>query len=250
MASGNAALDFQTPTGTSRAQSGYGEGLNVALWERIASAAAGGFLLAWGIRKRSPVSIAGAALGADLIYRGVTGHCQLYGLLDVNTAASDKPGSQVSPDAPEVERSITIGKSPQELYEFWRDPINLAQIVAHFAEVTPKPGGVTHWRLRGPLQQIVEWDSHYTEEQPGRKLAWETIPGSTLVNRGEIAFETAPNGNGSRVRLLMQFEPPLGSVGSGLIKAFKQIPQGIAGQSLRRFKSLAETGRVPEPASR
>src|SRR5436309_10564985 len=89
--------------------------INVALPERLISIAAGGLLIAWGIRKRSALSLAGAAAGGDLIYRGLTGHCHLYGALGVNTAAFQKPGSQVEPDAPEVHRAITIGKSPQEL---------------------------------------------------------------------------------------------------------------------------------------
>jgi uncharacterized membrane protein len=217
--------------------------INVGLAERLASLIAGGLLVGWGIRKHSAAGIAGAALGANLVYRGVRGHCNMYGALGVNTAAAAKPGSEIRPDAPEVRRSITIDRSPEELYQFWRDPINLAQINAHFAQVTPRPNGITHWRVRGPLKQILEWDSRYIDEQPGRKLVWETIPGSTLVNRGEITFEPGPAG--AEARLTMQFEPPLGPVGLGVVKALKLLPSGIAEQSLRRFKSLVETGEAP-----
>jgi uncharacterized membrane protein len=218
--------------------------INVGLAERLASMIAGGLLVGWGIRKRSAAGLAGAAVGADLIYRGLRGHCNMYGALGVNTAGADKPGSEIRPDAPEVRRSITIDRSPEELYQFWRDPINLAHIAAHFAQVTPRPNNITHWRVRGPLKQVLEWDSRYIEEQPGERLVWETIPGSTLVNRGEITFQPGPRG-GTEVHLTMQFEPPLGPVGVGVVKALHILPRGIAGQSLRRFKSLVETGEVP-----
>ena len=43
----------------------------------------------------------------------------------------------------------------------------------------------------------------------------------------------------------MKMEPPLGSVGSALVKAVESVPRGIAGKALRRFKSLVETGEMP-----
>ena len=46
--------------------------------ERLASMADGGLLVTWGLRKRSPATIAAGIIGADLIYRGASGHCQLY----------------------------------------------------------------------------------------------------------------------------------------------------------------------------
>jgi uncharacterized membrane protein len=129
------------------------------------------------------------------------------------------------------------------LYRLWRDPARLAQIVGACAEVQPANGGLIHWRARGPLKQVIEWASRYTEEQPGRRLAWETAPGSGLRNRGEITFRPGPDGAGSEVRLSMQFEPPLGNIGAA--ETLHMIPRGIAGQTLRRFKSLAETGEIP-----
>jgi uncharacterized membrane protein len=245
MGSQNATLEIQRPAAAGESRIPQGHSINVALPERLISAAAGGLLVAWGVRKRSAAGAAGAIAGAELIYRGLTGHCHVYGALGLDTAGSRKSGAQIEPDAPEVHRAITIGKPPEELYGFWRDPINLAQIVAHFAEVTPRGNGLTHWRVTGRLKQILEWDSRYVEEQPGRKLAWETAPGSTLVNRGDISFHPGPNGAGTEVRLRMQFEPPLGNLGSGLVKALHFIPRGVAGQTLRRFKSLAETGEIP-----
>jgi uncharacterized membrane protein len=202
-------------------------------------------LVNWGIRKRTPAGIFGAIAGADLIYRGATGRCAMYRALGVNTAGRKKSGSQIGFGAPEVQRSITIGKSPEELYEFWRNPGNLARINAHFAEVTPGAEGVTHWRVRGPLKQVLEWDSVYTIEQPGRKLAWESLPGSTLVNRGDVLFRPAPDGKGTEVTVQMQFEPPLGGLGAKLVRTFKLVPRSIAGKALCRFKSLVETGEVP-----
>lgn len=221
-----------------------GQQANVGALERIASTAIGGLLIARGIQNRSLGNLAGALIGADLIYRGVSGHCAIYGAMGLNTAATGKSGSRIAPSSPEIERSVTIGKSPEELAELWLNPANLARIVSHFAEVTPLGNGLTHWRVRGPLKQMLEWDSR-TEKQSGNKIWWQSLPGSTLPNHGDVTFRPGPDDRGTIVTLRMQFEPPLGSVGAGVVKALDMVPRSMAGEALRRFKSLAETGEIP-----
>jgi len=221
---------------------------NVGVLERVACAVAGGVLVTRGLTKRSPARLLGAAAGADLLYRGITGHCAIYGALGVNTAVNHKSGAEIADNAPDVKRSITIGKSPEELYQFWRDPQNLAQVVAPFAEVTPIHNGWLHWRMRGPLQKIFEWDSRF-EEHPNESLSWETLPGGTLVNRGTVTFRPGPDTTGTEVTLRLQFEPPLGAVGARIANWLAKVPRAVIGQTLHRFKSLAETGEIPSLGS-
>lgn len=218
---------------------------NIGAVERIVSTAVGGVLVARAIQKRSAATIAGGVLGADLIYRGVTGQSQVYRALGVNTAASNRPGLLLGEGAPEVRRSITIDQSAEALLHLWRDPRNLPRIVAHFAEVTPVNDDVMRWRVRGPLKQILEWESRTTETEPGRRLSWQSLPGSQLPNRGEVSFQPARDGLGTEVTLHMRFEPPLGELGARLVKTFHLVPRSIAGQTLHRFKSLVETGEIP-----
>ncbi|HEX4773647.1 MAG TPA: YgaP-like transmembrane domain [Bryobacteraceae bacterium] len=218
---------------------------NVGAAERIVSVAAGGLLIAPLLRKVSVVNATGALLGLDLVCRGVRGQSPLYSVLGFNTAAKRKPGSQIEAASPEIQRSITIGRSKEELYQFWRNETNLAHIMAHFADVTPRTNGSTHWRVRGPLKQMFEWDSQLTTDEPGSRIAWESLPGTELPNRGEVIFKDAAGGRGSEVFLRMQFEPPLGAAGASIVKALGKVPRLIAGAALRRFKSLVETGELP-----
>ena len=60
-----------------------------------------------------------------------------------------------------------------------------------------------------------------------------------------MTFQPGPDGVGTEVRLLMQFEPPLGNAGSRPGEGAAHVPRGIAGQTLRRFKSRVETGEIP-----
>jgi len=219
--------------------------VNVGAAERLASMAMGGLLVSWALRKRSPATIAAGIVGAELVYRGAVGHCAVYGALGMNTATADIPGGQIDSSAPAVRRSITIGRPPEELFAFWSKPENLRRIMAHFAEVTSEGGDVTRWKVRGPMNQAFEWSSRQTVDEPGRKLSWESLPGGTIASRGNIAFRSGPDGKGTEATMWVQFEPPLGAVGEGLVKTLRQVPRAITGQALRRFKSLVETGEVP-----
>src|SRR4051794_40041435 len=84
------------------ARPGAGSGVNVGDTERVVSAAAGGLLVLLGLARRSLGGGAAALAGSGLLYRGLTGHCHLYGALGVNTA----PGQSTGPV--EVRRAITV----------------------------------------------------------------------------------------------------------------------------------------------
>ena len=56
--------------------------VNVGQTERVVSLVVGGALAVRAIQRMDPISLALAALGAGLIYRGATGHCGLYKLLE------------------------------------------------------------------------------------------------------------------------------------------------------------------------
>ncbi len=61
-------------------------------------------------------------------------------------------------DEPEVERSITIGKTADELYQRWREPNTLPQVMAFLATVRASGDSRMHWRREGPLGRSLEWD--------------------------------------------------------------------------------------------
>src|SRR5690242_2129360 len=59
--------------------------INVGADERKISAIAGGALALVGLSRRSLPGLALAALGGAMVYRGVTGHCDLYAALGIDT---------------------------------------------------------------------------------------------------------------------------------------------------------------------
>jgi len=154
----------------------------------------------------------------------------------------------------EVERSITIGKSADELRRTWLDPRTLPQAMARFATVRPGGEGRMHWKVEGPLGHAYEWDAE-TVDRPGGGIGWRSLPGAAIPNEGSVRFQPAPAGRGTVVTLHVRFDPPGGALGEGLLKLLGSTPLDlVADAALRRFKNLVETGEIPttvrQPAAR
>src|SRR5579864_8506014 len=66
------------------------EAVNVGDMERTVSMIAGGFALLYGLSRLSLPGIVALVAGGALLSRGLSGHCSLYGALDVST--TDEPG--------------------------------------------------------------------------------------------------------------------------------------------------------------
>lgn len=151
-----------------------------------------------------------------------------------------------------VERSLTVGRSADELYRVWRDPQTLPRLMADFAEVTVLDDTRAHWRVPAPLGRCLEWDAQTVEERPGELVRWQSVAG--LAGEGAVRFRPAPGDRGTEVTLHLHFDPPGGALGNGIAKALGGLPKAAVAKALRRFKSLAETGEIPttrpQPAAR
>lgn len=213
--------------------------------KRAAMALLGGALLVRGLRRRSLRGIATAAVGGWLVGRAagwdgrVADSIRSGGPIDRWREGLSEAGGPT-----EVSRTVTAGKSPQELYEIWRDPDSLSRVVGHFAEVTSPAEDRLRWTVEGPLDREVGWETHVVEDEAGELIRWETPPDAMLPNEGSIRFEPAPGDRGTKVTLSMRFDPPGGALGEAALRQLDVVPETIAGEALRRFKSLAETGEI------
>lgn len=143
-----------------------------------------------------------------------------------------------------VVRSATIGRSAEELYEYWRDPAKLALIMGHVADIGPAGPKATRWTLKIPGRP-VSWRSEYADERPGELLRWHAGEGEPVESDGVIRFEPAPGDRGTVVRLNFHIAPRGGRAARAAMRALRPVPEVLAARALRRFKSLVETGELP-----
>lgn len=143
-----------------------------------------------------------------------------------------------------VEKCITINKSPDECYRFWRNFDRFPEFMQHLEAVEKITDTRSHWKAKAPIGSNVEWDAEITVDQPGEVLAWHSVEGADVDNGGTVRFERAPGGRGTIVRVEMQYKPPGGKAGALVAKLFGENPSQQMDGDLRRFKQIIETGEI------
>jgi uncharacterized membrane protein len=164
-------------------------------------------------------------------------------LLDV-LCAQQLSRSATGSSAIEIKKSITINRSPEELYQFWRDFQNLPRFMKHLESAHVIDGKRSHWVAKAPAGTTVEWDAEITMDEPNRLIAWRSIEGSDVDNSGSVRFEPATGGRGTVLRVEMAYNPPAGIAGAAIAKLFGEEPEQQVEGDLRRFKQIMETGEV------
>jgi len=152
-----------------------------------------------------------------------------------------------SPDIPETPvrvKSVTINRSPEEVYQFWRDFQNLPRFMNHLESVQVTNEKQSHWIARGPAGTTVEWDAEIIEDIPNQLIAWRSIEGADIENSGSVRFAHAPGGRGTKVTAEIQYTPPGGAIGAGIAKLFGEEPEQQMKDDLYLFKQVIETGEV------
>jgi uncharacterized membrane protein len=91
----------------------------------------------------------------------------------------------------------------------------------------------------------VAWDAEIINEIPGELIGWRTVDGARVVSAGSVRFKRAPGNRGTEVHVRLQYEPPLGQVGSAVARLFGREPSQTIREDLRRFKRLVEAGELP-----
>lgn len=146
----------------------------------------------------------------------------------------------------QLERTVTINRPRDEVYECWRDFDNLPRLFEPIEDVTFVSPGRTHWTLRGPGGESLQWDAEIIADRPGDLLAWRSLEGADLSNEGRVEFRDAPAGRGTELRVVVAYEPPGGLRGTAVAAAMGDDLLSHLRELLQRFKQVAET-RQCEP---
>jgi uncharacterized membrane protein len=139
--------------------------------------------------------------------------------------------------------AITVRRPPEDVYRFWRDLKNLPSFMQHVQSVT-ESGDRSHWVASAPMGQSVEWDAEISDDQPSKRIAWQSLPGSAVEHGGSVEFTPTPDGHSTEVRVILSYRLPGGVLGKAAATAFGESPEQQVTDDLRRFKQILETGQV------
>ena len=212
---------------------------NVGDTERWISAVGGGAIALLGLKRGGLGGALLAAAGGALVYRGVTGHCHGYGALGVSTADNQpaEPHAYFERGI-HVEESVTVNRTPWELYEFWKNFENLPRFMDHLKEVKKIDERRSHWVAKAPAGTSAEWDAEIINDEPNALIAWRSLGGATVDNAGSVRF--VPAAEGTEVKVVLDYIPPAGRLGAAVARLFGEEPSVQVREDLRRFKQVME----------
>lgn len=210
--------------------------------ERWTSLISGSALVLFGLQQRSLRGALMALAGGGIAYHGITGEKNIQERV---SEAAGKIGEATGINKPvRVEKTVTINKPAEELYQFWHNFENLPTFMKHLESVQVLDLRKSHWVAKAPMGQKVEWDADIINDQPNQLIAWASVEGADVDNSGFVRFQPAPGDRGTEVKVVLEYSIPGGAVTSALAKLFGEEPEQQIGDELRRFKQLMEAGEI------
>ncbi|PYV64313.1 MAG: hypothetical protein DMG97_35260 [Acidobacteria bacterium] len=204
---------------------------NWAPGTRLLVGAGGAIALAFPTRNRN-IALPSRMIGGLLLARATTNLSlrRFFGLIGSRRAVR-------------FQKTITIHAPIEQVFEFWSNPENFAKVMEHVEAVKRTGENRFRWMVSGPAGSSINWTSRITQSTPNQMLAWRSEPGSVVRSGGIVRFQQTEDG-GTRIHLLMSYNPPAGAVGHALATLFGVGPKNVMDDDLVRMKSLFEQGKT------
>ncbi len=222
---------------------------NVHEMERLASGLGGAVLALYGLKRGGGAGVVLGLLGAALVQRGVTGHCQVYKALDITTSEDHglekQHGRAAVLDAShaiKVDEAVTIDRPRSELFRYWRNFENLPRIMRYLDRVTVLDERRSRWVANAPGGRTLEWEAEIHNEVADSVIGWRSVKDAAVPNAGSVNFRDAAGGRGTEVRVVFEYMPRGGTDGDGVVRLFEGEPATQVREDLRRFKAAMEGG--------
>jgi uncharacterized membrane protein len=203
-----------------------------SVWGSLALGIAG---LALGTKHGSLGRTALLALSGGLATLAVTGVSPLYNAVKLR---QNEQGEIL------VSEAVTVGKTPAEVYARWRDFSRLPDFMEMLETVEVLHGNLSRWTVMGPTGK-VSFEAEMTADEPGKRIAWRTRPGSGVQHSGEVTFRPAPGERGTEVLAKYSYAPPAGAAGAALARMLNHEPGQRTRDDLMRLKWILELGYIP-----
>ncbi|WII71497.1 SRPBCC family protein [Bdellovibrio sp. 22V] len=145
-----------------------------------------------------------------------------------------------------TEEAVTILATPQELYQYWRDPSHFVLFTDQLQSVTEISETRSHWvwkALKG--RKTIEWDSEIVEDIPNSVIAWRAHGDQDIQHSGRVEFQELPYGRGTTVKVKIAYDAPAGKMLNVLEKLLGESPHRNLKMNLFKLRELFEAGEVP-----
>lgn len=217
---------------------------NIGALEQILSLGIGSGLIVHGLRQQTRRGILPLLFGSGLVIHGLSQHSCLYEALGIDETYGSPIRHPLNRKVHFCE-TISINRSPAEIFAFWRDFKNLPRFMQYVVAVEELNNTRSRWQARGPFHKELYWDAEILEERENEMIRWRTIEAeSNLEHEGIFSLRRAPGNRGTILSLDCRWSPPGGVFGAAAAKLLPDDPKRQVGEDLRRFRQLMETGEI------
>jgi uncharacterized membrane protein len=210
---------------------------NVTHFERAVSVATGTAILIseWRRRRRLMPTLT----GVGMIARGVSGYCPVNSALGRSLPQHDAKHALAGDGGVVLEHTVSVDRTADELYAFWRRLPNLPLVFSHLMSVEPTGPTTSRWQMRGPAGTTFTWDAELINNVKPTLIAWRSLPGADIVSAGSVTFRERARGTHPRtdVTVRMQYDAPGGKAAEALAWLIGESPRQVVREELDRFKT-------------
>jgi uncharacterized membrane protein len=143
-----------------------------------------------------------------------------------------------------IEAAVTIMRSVDEVFAFYRDFGNLPGFLGDVMAIEPTGPTTSRWTIEGPFGIHTHWTIEVIEERKNELIRYETVASPRTRTSWEIYFKPGPNKAETEIREVMK--APLGKLGLAALALIGKFPASEVAANLHRLKELMETGRVTD----
>src|SRR5436190_14455184 len=82
-----------------------------------------------------------------------------------------------------LKRAVTVDSASEQLYCFWRNLGNLANLFDNnLLSIEVLDSKTSHWTLRAPGGIRLEWDAEMTVDRKNEMIGWRSLDGADIDN--------------------------------------------------------------------
>ena len=216
--------------------SAYGGRANWSPAARLVAGSIGGMLMFNCVMGRSVAGTLGGLAGFGLLARALSN--------DDSVRALGISGGRQGID---IRKTIEIDAPAQRVFDFFADPTNYPRISDVITRVQmPEGGRFTKEMTIGG--QTVQMHERITCSERPECLESQSDPGSAISYFKQFRFEEVDK-NGTRVHLLLRYNPPGGVVAHAAAALAGYDPKTLLDDLMMRAKAFLETGKAPHDAA-
>jgi uncharacterized membrane protein len=171
-----------------------GERLPISRAE-LAAALLGGALIGYSRERRGGMAAWGAVAGAVLTAAAVARS------LSRRVVRAGAARRRVR-----LRTTLVVELPVREVFAFCHNFENFPRIVRSLECVTDYQDGRARWEVRSPKGSLLVWDTVITKYVPNVVIAWRSVPGSVVDNRGLIRFVPL-SAHSTRLDVDLQYDP-------------------------------------------